>query len=53
VVDDLDEATPRSSARRSQGGPGTTRELEGFSWRGMADLEGNELDIAVLPPEAA
>jgi hypothetical protein len=30
--------------------PGTTRELEGFTWRCMADPEGNEFDIDVLPP---
>jgi hypothetical protein len=28
--------------------PGTTRELEGFVWRCMADPEGNEFDIALL-----
>ena len=28
----------------------TTRELEGFIWRCMADPEGNEFDIDVLPP---
>jgi hypothetical protein len=27
----------------------TTRELEGFRWRGMADPEGNEFDLDVLP----
>ena len=27
----------------------TTRDLEGFSWRCMADPEGNEFDIDVLP----
>jgi len=30
--------------------PGSTRELEGFRWRVMADPEGNEFDIDVLPP---
>ena len=29
--------------------PGRTRELEGFRWRCMADPEGNEFDIDVLP----
>jgi hypothetical protein len=29
--------------------PGNTRELEGFRWRCMADPEGNEFDIDVLP----
>jgi hypothetical protein len=26
------------------------RELEGFQWRCMADPDGNEFDIDVLPP---
>jgi hypothetical protein len=30
--------------------PGNNRELEGFRWRCMADPEGNEFDIDVLPP---
>jgi hypothetical protein len=30
--------------------PGRTRELEGFRWRLMADPDGNEFDIDVLPP---
>ena len=30
--------------------PGNTRELEGFQWRCMADPDGNEFDIDVLPP---
>jgi hypothetical protein len=30
--------------------PGNTRELEGFRWRCMADPEGNEFDLDVLPP---
>jgi predicted enzyme related to lactoylglutathione lyase len=50
VVDDLDEAT---SEIEQLGGrwlePGQTRELEGFRWRCMADPEGNEFDIDVLP----
>ena len=29
--------------------PGSTRELEGFRWRCMADPEGNEFDIDVVP----
>jgi predicted enzyme related to lactoylglutathione lyase len=51
IVDDLDRATAEVEAL---GGrwlePGTTRELEGFRWRCMADPEGNEFDIDVLPP---
>jgi predicted enzyme related to lactoylglutathione lyase len=50
VVDDLDVAT---KAVERLGGrwlePGTTRELEGFGWRCMADPEGNEFDLDVLP----
>ena len=51
VVEDLDEATAEVE---SLGGrwlePGTTRELEGFRWRCMADPEGNEFDIDIVPP---
>jgi len=50
IVEDLDAAT---SEVESLGGrwlePGGTRELEGFRWRCMADPEGNEFDIDVLP----
>ena len=50
VVDDLDQATAEVE---KLGGrwlePGNTRELEGFLWRCMADPEGNEFDIDVLP----
>ena len=53
VVDDLDEATAEVE---KLGGrwlePGTARELEGFRWRCMADPEGNEFDIDVLPSGA-
>jgi predicted enzyme related to lactoylglutathione lyase len=52
VVEDLDAATAEIEAL---GGrwlePGTTRDLEGFQWRIMADPEGNEFDIDVLPPD--
>ena len=52
VVGDLDHATAEVE---SLGGrwlePGNTRELEGFQWRCMADPEGNEFDIDVLPSE--
>jgi predicted enzyme related to lactoylglutathione lyase len=51
VVEDLDTATTEIEAA---GGrwlePGSTRELEGFRWRVMADPEGNEFDIDVVPP---
>jgi len=50
IVDDLDRATDEIEAI---GGrwlePGTVRELEGFRWRCMADPDGNEFDIDVLP----
>lgn len=51
IVDDLDTATAEIEAL---GGrwlePGQTRELEGFRWRLMADPDGNEFDIDILPP---
>ena len=51
IVEDLAKATAEIEAL---GGrwlePGNTRELEGFRWRIMADPEGNEFDIDVLPP---
>jgi predicted enzyme related to lactoylglutathione lyase len=53
VVDDLDAATAeveRLGGRWLE--PGTTRELEGFRWRCMADPEGNEFDLDVLPPDS-
>jgi predicted enzyme related to lactoylglutathione lyase len=50
IVEDLDAATAEVESR---GGtwlePGTTRELEGFRWRCMADPQGNEFDLDVLP----
>ena len=53
VVDDLDAAT---ADVEQLGGrwlePGTTREREGFQWRCMADPEGNEFDLDVLPPDS-
>jgi len=53
VVDDLDAATAEVEAL---GGrwlePGNTRELEGFFWRCMADPEGNEFDLDVLPSQS-
>ena len=52
VVDDLDASTAEIEGL---GGrwlePGDTHELEGFQWRCMADPDGNEFDIDVLPPE--
>lgn len=51
VVDDLDIATDEiETGGGSWLEPGQTRELEGFLWRCMADPEGNEFDIDVLPP---
>lgn len=52
VVDDLDKVTAeveQSGGRWLE--PGNTRELEGFQWRVLADPEGNEFDIDVLPPD--
>ena len=50
IVSDLDAATAEIE---ELGGtwlePGQTRELEGFEWRCMADPEGNEFDIDILP----
>src|SRR5580700_4312259 len=52
VVEDLDASTAEIA---QLGGswlePGATHELEGFQWRCMADPDGNEFDIDVLPPE--
>jgi len=52
IVEDLDAGTAEVE---TLGGrwlePGRTRELEGFRWRCMADPEGNEFDIDVLPAE--
>jgi hypothetical protein len=48
----IDAADPAALARFWCGRwlePGNTRELEGFRWRCMADPEGNEFDIDVLP----
>jgi predicted enzyme related to lactoylglutathione lyase len=53
VVDDLDTTTAeieRLGGRWLE--PGQTRELEGFQWRCMADPEGNEFDIDVLPADS-
>jgi predicted enzyme related to lactoylglutathione lyase len=53
VVDDLDVSTAEIE---TLGGrwlePGRTRRLEGFQWRLMADPEGNEFAINVLPTDA-
>jgi predicted enzyme related to lactoylglutathione lyase len=52
VVEDLDAVTAEVEAL---GGkwlqPAITHDLEGFQWRCMADPEGNEFDIDVLPQE--
>jgi len=51
VVDDLDGATTQVE---ELGGrwiePGRTHELEGFSWRCMADPEGNEFCLYLMAP---
>ena len=51
VVDDLDGATTQVE---ELGGrwiePGMTHELEGFSWRCMADPEGNEFCLYLMAP---
>ena len=51
VVDDLDAETARVE---ELGGrwiePGKTHELETFSWRCMADPEGNEFCLYLMPP---
>jgi len=51
IVEDLDAS---AAEVESLGGrwlePGTTHDLEGFQWRCMADPDGNEFDIDVLPP---
>ena len=53
IVNDLDEVTKEVE---ELGGawlePGNARELEGFRWRCMADPEGNEFDIDVLPVDS-
>ncbi|HTR71008.1 MAG TPA: VOC family protein [Mycobacteriales bacterium] len=50
VVDDLDHATDRITALGGAWSePNMTHELEGFLWRCMADVDGNEFDIDVLP----
>jgi len=51
VVDDLDEATAQAEALGGRWTePGSTRDLDGFLWRCMADPEGNEFCIFTLPP---
>jgi predicted enzyme related to lactoylglutathione lyase len=51
VVDDLDEMTARvEELGGRQLEPGTTHELEGFSWRCMADPEGNEFCLYLMAP---
>jgi len=53
IVESLDDSTAeieRLGGRWLE--PGKTRELEGFLWRCMADPEGNEFDIDVLPADS-
>jgi predicted enzyme related to lactoylglutathione lyase len=51
VVADLEEATQQVEQLGGRSlEPGTTRELEGFTWRCMADPKGNEFGVDVLPP---
>ena len=51
TVDDLDAATAEIEALGGRWiDHGTTHELEGFMWRCMADPEGNEFDIDIVPP---
>jgi predicted enzyme related to lactoylglutathione lyase len=51
VVDDLDAMTARvEELGGRQLEPGTTHELESFSWRCMADPEGNEFCLYLMPP---
>jgi predicted enzyme related to lactoylglutathione lyase len=51
VVDDLDESTAQVEALGGRWTePGKTYEVSGAPWRCMADPEGNEFCIVVLPP---
>jgi predicted enzyme related to lactoylglutathione lyase len=52
LVDDLDAATEVEALGGRWLEPGQTRELEGFRWRCMADPEGNEFDLDVLPEDS-
>lgn len=50
VVEDLDASTAEVEGLAGRWlEPGDTHELEGFRWRCMADPDGNEFDIDVLP----
>lgn len=52
LVDDLDRSTAEIEGLGGRWTePGTTRDLEGFRWRCMADPEDNEFDIALMPSE--
>jgi predicted enzyme related to lactoylglutathione lyase len=52
LVDDLDRSTAEIEGLGGRWAePGTTRDLEWFRWRCMADPEGNEFDIALLSSE--
>lgn len=51
VVDDLEGPTARVlELGGSWREPGKTHELEGFSWRCMADPEGNEFCLYLMAP---
>jgi hypothetical protein len=51
LVHDLDESTAEIEGLDGRWRePGTTRDLEGFTWRCMADPEDNEFDIALIQP---
>ncbi|HSL09744.1 MAG TPA: VOC family protein [Actinomycetota bacterium] len=47
-VPDLDAATRRIEGLGGRWVDGQTRELEPFTWRTMADPDGNEFDIALV-----
>ena len=47
-VPDLDAATRRIEGLGGRSVDGQTRELEPFTWRTMADPDGNEFDIALV-----
>ena len=52
-VDDLDRATRRVEELGGRWVDGQTRRLDPFTWRTMADPDGNEFDIALIADENA